>query len=253
MRNERNFKKNPHTARWLMTFHTAGGTNLGTPEAEEERAAMQFLTGDTAPQAESQGGKNEIFIQGWRILTGPGLITEPQAKWIVDIAETRDGVTDEMVKSLAERLIQGFSRSAASQFISQYKDLPRRQIVTAEMAEAIAPGASTEEISKPIRDAQGVKAGRYALVVDGVTKFYRVTEGKGRWAGRTFVEAQASDDHWAIKNPEARAAILKAIAENPLEAERRYGQELGRCSRCGRTLTDETSRAYGIGPECRKK
>jgi superfamily II DNA or RNA helicase len=32
----------------------------------------------------------------------------------------------------------------------------------------------------------------------------------------------------------------------------RYGRELGRCGRCGRELTDETSRAIGIGPICRE-
>lgn len=32
-----------------------------------------------------------------------------------------------------------------------------------------------------------------------------------------------------------------------------FGIELGRCCRCGRTLTDETSRALGLGPECRSK
>lgn len=32
-----------------------------------------------------------------------------------------------------------------------------------------------------------------------------------------------------------------------------FGIELGRCCRCGRELTDETSRALGIGPECRSK
>jgi uncharacterized protein DUF6011 len=33
----------------------------------------------------------------------------------------------------------------------------------------------------------------------------------------------------------------------------RYGQELGECGHCGRTLTDEASRAAGIGPVCASK
>lgn len=181
----------------------------------------------------------EIHIQGYRIKVGPGLISEAQAKWVIDIAETKDGVTDAMVASLAERLIQGFARSAASAFITKYKDLPRKA----------APVAVE---SKPSTEPSDVKAGRYAIVEDGVTKFYRVTKGKGAWAGRTFVEAQASDDHYPVRNPVKRVQILAAIEADPM-AERRYGMELGKCSRCGRTLTDETSRSYGIGPECRKK
>jgi len=32
----------------------------------------------------------------------------------------------------------------------------------------------------------------------------------------------------------------------------RYGRLIGDCCRCGRQLTDETSRALGIGPVCRE-
>jgi hypothetical protein len=239
---QQNFHKNPHTARFLQTFHSGIGSNgmnyrAGlVSETDEERQAMEFIGATGAAPT------REIFIKGWRILTGPGLVSEAQAKWIVDIAETKDGVTDEMIKSLSVRLEQGFAKAAASAFITKYKDLPKR--VTA------GPG---EDPTVPVRDAQDVPAGRYALMhADGI-KFYRVTEGKGRWAGRTFVEAQASDDHFPIRNAEARQAILAAIAEAPEEAATRYGVELGSCYRCGRTLTDETSRALGIGPDCRSK
>lgn len=119
-------------------------------------------------------------------------------------------------------------------------------------------------LTLPNRDAQAssarvdsqnvVEAGRYALVApDGVVKFYRVdrpTEGK--WAGWTFLKAQASDDEWPIKNADEKARILAEIAEDAHGAMIRYGHEIGCCGRCGRTLTDETSRAAGIGPECAK-
>lgn len=97
-----------------------------------------------------------------------------------------------------------------------------------------------------------VPEGRYAIDgADGSTAFYRVdrpTEGK--WAGFTFVSAQASDDFWPVKNREAKAAILAAIARDPHASSVRYGRELGVCGVCGRTLTDEASRAAGIGPVC---
>ena len=242
----------PHTARFLQTFHTAGMSYSPAASADaEDRSAFHFVSGNAAPVEQQPF----FHHRGYKVRVGNGLITEAQAKWVIDIAETKDGVTDAMVHSLYTRLEQGFARQAASQFITKYKDLPRRTPSAAAM-EAIAPGASTEEFTRKandVRDANGVKPGRYAIVEDGVTKFFRITEGKGRWAGRTFIEAQASDDHFPVRNPERRAEILKAIATNPLEAEQRYGRELGKCSRCGRTLTDETSRAYGIGPDCRNK
>lgn len=48
-------------------------------------------------------------------------------------------------------------------------------------------------------------------------------------------------------------AVLEALLfVDAKAAVTRYGQELGHCGSCGRHLTDETSRAIGIGPECRK-
>jgi hypothetical protein len=96
--------------------------------------------------------------------------------------------------------------------------------------------------------------GRYAILVDGVTKFYKVDyPTEGRWAGFVFVKVQASDDLHPIRNSAERTRILDEIAKDPREAMLRYGRELGACGHCGRTLTDEESRAYGIGPICRQK
>jgi hypothetical protein len=43
--------------------------------------------------------------------------------------------------------------------------------------------------------------------------------------------------------------VTRALV-NPAGAALRYARELGRCSRCNRHLTDEASRARGLGPEC---
>lgn len=255
-----------HTARFLQTFHTgmttvartaASETAIPTDHADTDPAALAFVKGGpAAPLPFSPGQRIRdglarqadsltalIHIKGYAILTGPGLITEKQAAYVIGIAETREGVTDAMVKSLSERLEQGFARAAASDFISKYSALPRKaQPVAVVKAETTSA-------------ADEVPAGRYALRgEDGVVKFYKLDRPtQGRWAGYTFLKAQASDDLWPVKNPMEKARILGTIAQDVLAAERLYGTELGKCSRCGRTLTDETSRAYGIGPECRKK
>lgn len=99
-----------------------------------------------------------------------------------------------------------------------------------------------------------VEPGYYALrPADGPIKFYRVdTPNEGRWSGWTFLSALASDERWPIKARDEKRRILGEIAADPIAAQRLYGQEIGSCGRCGRTLTDETSRAFGIGPDCRK-
>ena len=87
---------------------------------------------------------------------------------------------------------------------------------------------------------------------DGIVKFYRVKAGTkpGWW----WIEAQASDEFHPIRNVATKNNILRAIiAAGPEASMRLYGQELGSCGRCHRTLTDETSRANGIGPECEGK
>jgi len=64
------------------------------------------------------------------------------------------------------------------------------------------------------------------------------------------VDVWASDARYPIKAVPEKLRILKAIIADP-DAGPRFGREIGRCYVCGRTLTDETSRALGIGPVCR--
>ncbi|MEU6929017.1 DUF6011 domain-containing protein [Streptomyces sp. NPDC046374] len=45
--------------------------------------------------------------------------------------------------------------------------------------------------------------------------------------------------------------IVGTIAEDQVTAGRRFAEFRIRCCRCGRALKDETSKTYGIGPECR--
>lgn len=50
------------------------------------------------------------------------------------------------------------------------------------------------------------------------------------------------------------AQVLLGLSPEELrEAQALYGRELGVCGRCGRTLTDEASRAEGLGSECARK
>lgn len=92
----------------------------------------------------------------------------------------------------------------------------------------------------------------YAVEIDGVTKFYRVKQGSkpGWW----WIDVQASDDFYSQKGVGTKNAILRAIIDQGAEeCMRNYGRLIGSCGRCHRTLTDATSRANGIGPDCEGK
>lgn len=100
-----------------------------------------------------------------------------------------------------------------------------------------------------------VPAGRYAVDTDeGHLAFYKVdrpTEGK--WAGRTFVTLVLGGGGRQRMPWKQSVAVLVKIAQDPQAAMERYGRELGQCGHCGRDLTNEESRARGIGPVCAGK
>lgn len=255
-----------HSASFLQTFHTAmtaadrtaiSQTATPTDKIDTDPAALAFVKGQAAaPSRHAQAVGYVVEIKGYKVRCGGTYVSEAQAKWMIDIATTRVLPAGATAESLLVRLEQGFAKFAGSQFITKYKDLPR---VTAAMVEAIAPGASTEEfqagpavtVEKFHSGAPHVADGRYAVEHEGTLKFYKVKNG--RKPGYVFLDVQASDDWHSIRTPRRIHEILALIAEDELSAARRYGMELGKCSRCGRTLTDETSRAYGIGPDCRSK
>jgi hypothetical protein len=81
---------------------------------------------------------------------------------------------------------------------------------------------------------------------------HRLTPDEGKFSGTCFVAVHASDDRHNIKG-RARHQILDAIAVDPKVAAILFGHETNHCGRCGRELTDEVSRANGIGPVCAKK
>jgi hypothetical protein len=88
-----------------------------------------------------------------------------------------------------------------------------------------------------------------------VVKFYEINTGKARGiaAGRVFVSACASDDRHLVRNPATLAWVLTEILKDPRAARELYASELGHCYVCHKELTDEESRARGIGPVCAGK
>lgn len=141
--------------------------------------------------------------------------------------------------------LEGLSIQSASNYIGILKQYPVRQ----------QKSASADPLAN-------VPEGRYAVDgADGQTIFLRLDKPtEGRWAGFTFGHIQAGDNFH--KGGMARpggtfqgplAAAVTKVATDPKAAAIRYGRELGICAVCGRALTDEDSRAAGIGPVCAKR
>ena len=117
-----------------------------------------------------------------------------------------------------------------SRLLAEKKDRPRAAAVAAVLLPMPSPGY-------------------YAVHYGDRLNFYRVADGKGRWAGRRFLNRYKSDYLTRISADE-RATVQREICADEGKAALRFAQELTRCYCCGRMLTDETSRLRGIGPEC---
>ena len=128
------------------------------------------------------------------------------------------------------------ARALANRYWVEYRDAGRRQApLTARISDNRVP------------------AGRYAVEIDGRLGFFKVDRPtEGRWAGFVFIKQMASDTEYLVRG-ERRNLVYAAIATSPTAASVRYGREIGACGVCGRTLTDEDSRARGIGPICADK
>lgn len=163
------------------------------------------------------------------------LATEKQINWVLSLQESKVMPSDVTPMTYAElEVLPRKGNGSISNLIDallKCDSKPREQVH-----------------AKPEVD---VPAGRYAVEIDGTLKFYVVDRPtQGRWAGYTFVKVQASDETYPIRQRSLRDQIIANIARDPRGAMLRYGKEIGKCGHCGRTLTNEVSRARGIGPVC---
>lgn len=215
---ERNYRTNPHTADFLMTFHTAGGTNLGGAVAIADAPAEDLL--DSVP----------VEAPAYRL-------TERQVAFISDLIREIHELDADL----------GSQAGTYTAGMTEHGKWTREKVSTwieRLIAKRAELRAAASKATAPVQVADG----RYAVEENGELHFFKVTNG--RKAGFVFLDIQASDDWHSIRNVTRIRSVLALIAADPKAAMVRYGKELGQCGRCGRTLTDPNSRAKGIGPDC---
>lgn len=180
-------------------------------------------------------------------MTAP--ISDPQLKYISDLVVKHD-----MSGLSAEE--QAFFKTPAV-----WPHLNMDQASKAIQALLACPKLATHKPANDGAPVQGFSGGPvpdpgYYFIVDptsGKESFFRVTKGKDRWEGYTFLAIQASDDWYPIKDQERRQKVYDTILVDPINAMNEYGQRIGKCGVCGRTLTDRDSRLRGIGPVCAER
>lgn len=124
----------------------------------------------------------------------------------------------------------------------EYGQLKKLRAQLADALVAIVPGHAKYRLAVRLPGEQGR------------VRFFRVdVPQRGAWMGCVFVKEQAGDDFHKVKGAAREEQVVRALLADVRRALKLYGLELGACGICGRTLTDEDSRALGIGPICADK
>lgn len=169
-------------------------------------------------------------------------------------ATETDPVAD-LAAWLGEQTWSTFAQSLARDF-ARYGRLTERQVSAATSMRAKCEARQQRQERHAAPELPDVAAGYYAvesLSGNNDLDFFRVDRPtEGRWAGYTFVKRVIGGrPDVAVRGAQARKALDAILSAGTREAAIRYGQEIGRCGVCNRHLTDEESRAFGIGPHCR--
>lgn len=217
---QRNYRKNPHTARFLQTLHTGIGSNgrnyreeMGVTAQDED---LLDMVPTTAPAFRPTPAQVALISKLVLEINAMNSTLGEQAASYTGAMDREGAWTPENTSRWIGNLIK--------------KSRELRAAPTSPAA--------------PVQVADG----RYAVEHQGALKFFKVTNG--RKAGFIFLDVQASDEWHSIRNLTYIREVLALIAVDAKAAMVRYGHELGVCGMCGRTLTDEASRAAGLGPVC---
>jgi hypothetical protein len=254
---------------------------LRIPAAEiEAQSAAAWLRGrkdlgvyeTTSPGPRGNGGNGMSNYANQKADTRPyrdeiGQPTDKQRALIIKLVKELLTVDPAKGKQAAEYTLRMTQNAAwehgrggnTSRWIDTLLTVLKNERATAPRQTVTVVAAPSAPV-KPAYDAyDDVTDGNYAIVRKGKTHFYRITrsEGRGQYAGRTFINIQerASDELFPVRGAWAvRKSVLDGIRAAGVQVSHLlYADRLGMCWHCNRTLTDDVHnpyRKYGLGPIC---
>lgn len=211
---ERNYRKNPHTANFLMKFHQAayGLASDVTPDD-----LLDLVDPAVVPDHRSDAQKNYMEQL---IVTITELNTEDGRK-----ART---YTDGMTQNGKWTAGRGGNASA---WIT-------RLIAKKQALRAAAPAAPVE-----------LEDGIYELNGE-IIRVVHAIHGSGRQYGKRLVAPAEPGENGSWVRVPGVIAQLRPEMKLDLAAAERFGAIYGCCVRCGRALTKESSIAQAMGDKC---
>lgn len=181
---------------------------------------------------------------------------------------------DLMTKRVASRYIDAL-RATVATVASATHSVPapgpgRPSASVPTMAPSPRPASiSTPVTTIPLPLLEVLPAGHFAVRSDANEPytFLRIRKPKnGRFTGCTIIQTRHGDRFitrfalfpngktWIWTTVRHHVAFLEnammLVLADYQYAMMTYGREIGKCMICGKTLTDERSRWYGIGPDC---
>ena len=131
-------------------------------------------------------------------------------------------------------------------------------MVAAPMDLTVREASSMIDALKVLPRADGAAAGPARSTApegmhrigDAIYKVQKAVHGSGRLYAKRLTR---SGDSWAFEFAPGAMQRLSEATRMTLEEAREWGALYGTCCACGRTLTDETSIALGLGPVCASK
>jgi len=171
--------------------------------------------------------------------------TEPMLRYLRGLRDGKD------LSSLSQEQIDWIMNADFDTFPSE---LPKKR-----MSQVIEKLVELKWVPKNRSEKSDLPDGRYGIEnVPGhknqVSFFQLRTPKDGDWKGYQFIDQIVGHGkRFPVKEADTRKKIRELIKTQGInECLQRFGIEFKHCGRCGRELTDDVSRAWGIGPDCRK-
>jgi len=160
-------------------------------------------------------------------------VTENRAKFVRDLLDERVVPAEAAARLLARLAVNAVTNGEARTYIEWLKKQDRLPVAE-------------------------VPDGRYAVHNDDQSvndiAFYKVENvTEGRWAGWTFVKQIVGPNEQNLSKGQARRILAKITAMGLRESSQLFGRSTEKCGVCNTNLTNQESREYGIGPNCRAK
>jgi hypothetical protein len=194
-------------------------------------------------------------------------ITSGQESYIKDLLDIHEVSEEQKAEALAR--LPHLTKEQAGRWIDRLKSLPRRQ--TQNGSQSPNPRFNGYRVQYVEEQRAGQEPTRIGYLTQGTNPTVKIPRGSyaintedepSRINDLTFFKlwigerggwklyVLASDSEYPAANP---VAALDKIAKDPKTAAENFGLHIGKCGICGRTLTNDESRARGIGPICAGK